>query len=398
MDQQAIAGLITEHQQGFALERDFYRDPDIFEREVQQIFMRSWLYVGHQCLVPAVGDYYLFELAGESVIVIRSAADRIEALLNVCRHRGSRVCWDAAGHAKRFTCRYHGWTYDLGGQLRAASRMPGDFDKAAYPLKKVAVRVFQGLLFINFADDPVPFDVIEQDLGQALEPYGLERAKVAHRQTYPIVANWKLTVENYCECYHCAPSHPEYTLGHGRAMPREEVNELLTQVMAKAKDVGLTTDVIDRSWLDAGVVGIDRGFDRYPLLRGHLTGSQDGQPVAPLLGDIKGYDGGATDLHLGPVTFGLAYCDHVVLYRFTPRGLDATDCEITWLVNEDAEESRDYALHQLTWLWDVTTIEDKSIIEHNQAGVNSRFYEPGLYSEMEDFTQRFVDWYLDALK
>ena len=92
---------------------------------------------------------------------------------------------------------------------------------------------------------------------------------------------------------------------------------------------------------------------------------------------IKAYDGGATDLHLGPMTFGLAYCDHVVLYRFTPRGLRNTDCEITWLVNETAVEGKDYDRAELTWLWDVTTIADKEIIERNQAGVDSRFYEPG---------------------
>ena len=90
------------------------------------------------------------------------------------------------------------------------------------------------------------------------------------------------------------------------------------------------------------------------------------------------------------MTFGLAYCDHVVLYRFTPRGLRNTDCEITWLVNESAREGKDYDRAALTWLWDVTTIADKKIIERNQAGVDSRFYEPGPLSPMEDFTRRFL--------
>jgi Rieske 2Fe-2S family protein len=163
--------------------------------------------------------------------------------------------------------------------------------------------------------------------------------------------------------------------------------------MERAPTVGLTRHLVRRSWLDAGELGTDRGFDRYPLLRGHLTGSRDGKPVAPLLGSISGYDGGTTDLHLGPPTFGLAYCDHVVLYRFTPRGLRSTDCEITWLVNETAREGVDYDRAALTWLWDVTTIADKTIIERNQAGVDSRFYVPGPLSPMEDFTRRFLEWY-----
>ena len=118
-----------------------------------------------------------------------------------------------------------------------------------------------------------------------------------------------------------------------------------------------------------------------------------------LLGSITGYDGGATDFHLGPLTFALAYCDHVVVYRFAPRGLRLTDCEITWLVNEAAVEDRDYRLEDLVWLWDVTTIADKEIIERNQAGVDSRYYVPGpLSPAMETFTQQFLDWYVAVLR
>jgi Rieske 2Fe-2S family protein len=88
----------------------------------------------------------------------------------------------------------------------------------------------------------------------------------------------------------------------------------------------------------------------------------------------------------------------VVLYRFTPRALHGTDCEITWLVNESAVEGRDYDRAGLTWLWDVTTLADKTIIERNQAGVDSRFYEPGALSPMEDFTQRFLLWYVATMR
>ncbi len=173
----------------------------------------------------------------------------------------------------------------------------------------------------------------------------------------------------------------------------------LGEVMARATSVGLTQHFVNRSWLHAEQFGLEYSFDRYPLFRGHLTGSRDGKPVAPLLGSITGYDGGTTDLHLGPMTFGLAYCDHVVLYRFTPRGLHLTDCEITWLVNENAVEGKDYDLANLIWLWDVTTIADKAIIERNQAGVDSRYYVPGpLSPSMEPFTQQFLNWYVAAMQ
>lgn len=397
MDDTAIKALIASQAEGFALQRDFYHEPDIYAREIERIFMHSWLYVGHISLMPNVGDFFLFEIDTESVIIVRSAADTISALLNVCRHRGSRVCLDGVGKAKSFTCRYHGWTYALDGRLKAAAHMDHRFDKSRYPLKPVHVETLHGLIFINFAAEPTSFATIGDDLDAPLAPYDLAHAKVAKRQNYPIDANWKLAVENYCECYHCAPAHPEYTVAHGRALIPETIADEFERVEREAARVGLTDQTIRRSWLDAGEVGVDRGFERYPLLHGHLSGSRDGKPVAPLLGKLTGFCGGAVDIHMGPMTFALGYDDHMAVYRFTPRGQLKTDCEVTWLVNETAEEGKDYQLDALTWLWDVTTIADKAIIERNQAGVSSRFYEPGPLSEMEDFTRRFLLWYLHVL-
>jgi len=393
-----VRGLLESYRSGFALPGEVYRDPDVYEQEIRAIFLKSWLYAGHQSQIPQKGDYFLYEIAGESVIVVRDGEGQINALLNVCRHRGSRICDAAVGHESRFTCRYHGWSYGLDGSLRAAARAPEAFDKSQYGLNRVHARVFAGMIFINFDANPVPFDPIADDLAAPMAPYQLQHAKVAHRQNYPIASNWKLAVENYCECYHCLPAHPEYSVGHGRAIGDEESAALLAQVVARLPEAGLTNQTVRRSWLDAGAVGNDRGFDRYPLLRGHKTGSREGEPLALLLGSIKAYDGGAVDLHLGPMTFGLAYADHVVLYRFTPRALHGTDCEIIWLVNGSAVEGKDYDREQLTWLWHVTTLADKEIIERNQAGVDSRFYRPGPLAPLERFTRGFLEWYVATMR
>jgi Rieske 2Fe-2S family protein len=395
----ALKELFEGYREGFALPGAVYKDPKVYELEVRHILLRSWLYAGHQSQVPGRGDYFLFEVAGESVIVVRDGEGGINALMNVCRHRGSRICDASEGHESRLTCRYHGWTYGLDGSLKAAARLGEGFDRSQWGLKRLNVRVVEGLIFVNFADQPADFSGFEREMAPALRPYGLPRAKVALRRNYPIRSNWKLAVENYCECYHCQPAHPEYSVGHGRAIPDAECTAMLAEVMAKSAQVGLTQDTIRRSWLGAPAFGVEYGFDRYPLLRGQLTGSRDGRPVAPLLGTITGYDGGTTDWHLGPFAFALAYCDHVVIYRFGPRGLHETDCEITWLVRDDAVEGRDYRLEDLTWLWDVTTVADKAIIERNQAGVDSRYYEPGpLSPSMETFTQQFLDWYVAAMR
>jgi Rieske 2Fe-2S family protein len=151
-------------------------------------------------------------------------------------------------------------------------------------------------------------------------------------------------------------------------------------------------------YLAAPGFGTDYAFERYPLIREHVTGSEDGGPLAPLLGVIRDYDGGATDLQVGPVTFALLYCDHAVIYRFTPLSIDKADCDVTWLVRGDAEEGRDYDLDKLTWLWDVTTEADRIIIERNQQGVNSRYYVPGPLSAWEDYTWKFLSWYIELMK
>ncbi len=396
MNQSPIDELIASQQPGHALQQGFYRSAEIFEKEMQRIFLKSWLYVGHHSQVPEIGDFFVFHIAGESIIIVRSADDQINALINVCRHRGSRVCLEEQGNAARFVCPYHAWTYDLEGNLKGAPQVMDTIDISKYPLRCVKLENFHGMLFINFDENAV-FEPIAADLHTPLAPYDIANTKVAHRQNYPIRSNWKLAVDNFCECYHCVPAHREFAVGHGRARPEEKVAELRQEVISRANACGLTSEMLDVSWDTSQPIGLDRDFDRYPLLKGHVTGSPDGKPVAPLLGTIKDYDGGATDLQIGPVSYGLLYCDHVVLYRFTPTAIDATDCEVTWLVRDSAVEGQDYKLDDLIWLWDVTTIADKRIIQNNQCGVNSRFFVPGPFTPMETFTQRFTEWYLDII-
>lgn len=398
MKEQALTELIGKQKKGFALDREFYQDEEIYRRDVERIYMKAWLYAGHQSEIPNKGDYFLYSVAGEEVIILRGDDEQVHALLNVCRHRGSRVCLEAKGSSKRLTCPYHGWTYALDGSLIAAAHMKADFDKSSHGLKQVHHTVFEGMIFINFADQPSSFDIVRNDLGPYLHPYRLDQAKVARRQSYPVNSNWKLAVENYKECYHCGPAHPEYSKAHSLALPQDRWQAEMDALIEKMPSCGLKNSMMNHSYVKGSEFGTDRAYEHYPLLRGHVTGSRDGKPVAPLMGEISGYDGGAHDIKIGPVLYGLLYCDHVVLYRFTPTGVDTCDCDITWLVNGSAEAGKDYNLDELTWLWDVTTIADKTIIENNQKGVNSRFFEPGPFSTFEDSTSRWVDWYLETVQ
>ena len=398
MDKQTITALIEAQPDRTSLDQAFYTDADIYQRDIEQIYLKCWLYAGHISEIPTVGDWFLFELAGESVIIVRSGESEVSALINVCRHRGSKICLERRGCSKKLVCRYHGWSYDLDGGLYSAAHMREDFDKSEIRLKKIHTEVLEGMLYVNFAEQPAPFEPVREALTECLRPYRLDQAKVAHRKTYSIDANWKLSVENYTECYHCAPSHPEYTRGHSLARPGARSTAMMEEVMRRAKACGLSEKSVSRVYLDEPGFGTGHAFERYPMWRGHVTGSEDGQPVAPLLGVIKDYEGGTTDFQVGPVTFALAYCDYVVIYRFSPVSMEKSECDISWLVNGDAEPGKDYDKARLAWLWDVTTMADKRIIEYNSEGINSRFYRPGPYSEMEEYTWKFTSWYLQAIK
>jgi Rieske 2Fe-2S family protein len=228
------------------------------------------------------------------------------------------------------------------------------------------------------------------------EPHGWATARVAHRETYAFDANWKLAVENYLECYHCAPAHPEYSRLHALEQPAVRIEKLYASMRARSAALGIDIPV-NEHWAtsDTGEEAV-RGF-RYPLYEGVDSAGVDGKPLAPLMGRFGAYDGGATSLHVGPASFFVAYADHGVIYRFIPKTVDRCEMEVIWLVRGDAREGVDYDLAKLTWLWRVTSEADKRIIEQNQLGVNSRYYEPGPYAPMELNTSRYVEWYLREL-
>jgi len=392
-----IKMLLGGYQTGYTLNQSFYKDPVIYQAEIEKIFLKNWLFAGHTSQIPNAGDYFLIEFDTESVIIVRTKDGDINAHLNVCRHRGSRVCLEKHGTKKRFTCPYHAWSYDLGGKLMTARLMSDDFDKSENGLHPAHVELVGGLIFISLADKPLSLKSMWQDLAEVFDLFGFDRMKLAHKKSFPIAANWKLAMENYQECYHCAPSHPEYAQIHAMALAPEKFEKLRDDHHKKASRAFLIKE--SNCYFDlarSGEEGYQYGHN--PLLAGMKSGSLGGKAVAPFLGKITAYDGGSSELMIGPVNSFLIYDDHMVGYRFTPTSLDSCCCDIFWFVHEDAIEGQDYDLEKLIWLWDVTTQADEKIIVNNQKGVNSHFYRPGRLSEMEDFEQSFLNWYLNAMR
>jgi Rieske 2Fe-2S family protein len=393
-----IGALVSAQRPGFALDQAFYRDSDIYQKDLERIFFEEWLLAGHVSDVLDIGDFFSFEIAGESVIIVRSDAETVSALVNVCRHRGSRVCLKERGTARRFVCPYHAWTYNLDGTLECARLIAEELDPEEWGLRTVSCKVYHGMIYISFSDAPTSFDEIERELTPLIAPFELAKTKIAYRASYPVEANWKLLVENYNECYHCASAHPEFSRSHSIHMTPDRVAPLNRAMATQTVACGLATDVLDRMADKRPPGSPDFAYDRYALFDGFETGSEDGKPVGPLLGQVKGYDSGASDIYVGMLNPMLVYCDHAVAYRFIPIAEERSIQEIIWFVHEDAVEGKDYDLARLTWLWDVTTVADKLIIEKNQEGVNSRFYRPGPYAPMESYTQRLVAAYLDAVR
>jgi Rieske 2Fe-2S family protein len=391
-----LAALIDNHQPGRALSRDFYSDPAIFECDMQRMLLRHWFCAGHASSVPRAGDYLLVDLGAESVIIVRTSSGELRALLNVCRHRGSRICSARTGKAAsgRLTCPYHAWSYGLDGNLLVARQMPEAFDRADFSLKSLPVRVMQGLIFTTFAQNPLDLRTAEEALAQSAGVHGWADAKVAHRELYSIKANWKLAVENYMECYHCTPAHPEFAKRHVYARPAESTGELERAGRTRAAALGIAVPDVDLYGCAAGAGSESVSIMRSALNDGMASATDDGRSAARLMGAFSASDGNSTYFDIGPLSDFLAYPDHGVIYRFIPRAAQHTEMEVLWLVHQDAVEGIDYDVERLTWLWKTTSVEDKKIVEMNQAGVNSRFFEPGPYSMQETYAGRFVDWYL----
>jgi phenylpropionate dioxygenase-like ring-hydroxylating dioxygenase large terminal subunit len=395
-----VARAIAEHRPGYALSEAFYCDAAFFEHEMHRVLLRHWHCVGHSSEVRNPGDFFTVDILGESLVIVCGQDARVRALLNVCRHRGSRVCTERSGHARGavFVCPYHAWSYNLDGSLRAARQMPAEFDRAAYGLKGINAVVVEGLIFVSFAEPPLGLEHVAAALSGSARTYGWADAKVAHRETYVVNANWKLAVENYMECYHCGPAHEEYSRFHLYARPAALNREADARLRERTQALGVSIREVDHWGLNAMPGQEAADSLRSSLADGAVSGSEDGGPLAPLMGQFADFDGGVTFFDVGLTSNFLAYPDHGLIYRFVPRSVNRTDMEVIWLVRADAHAGVDYDLERLTWLWKLTSVADKRIIELNQQGITSRYYEPGPYSPMEQHTAQLIAWLLAELR
>lgn len=198
--------------------RRFYTDPAIFELEMERVFGRAWLYVGHESQVPNPGDFFCTTLGREPVVMVRHEDGKVHVLFNRCAHRGAKVINEVCGNAKRFRCMYHSWSYKTDGTLSAVplrEGYPADFDLTDPSLSMArlpGVAMYRGFVFAKLSAGGV--DLLEY-LGDARLAYDevVDRSPVGEVEVlggfhrYYFKGNWKHQAENVADQYHAPFSH-----------------------------------------------------------------------------------------------------------------------------------------------------------------------------------------------
>jgi Rieske 2Fe-2S family protein len=192
--------LLNSRREGFSLEQPFYTDPDYFKLDMELIWYRDWLFIGHDCELPKPGSFITVQVGDYPVVLVRDQQGKINAFHNSCRHRGSRVCNTDKGTAAKLVCPYHQWTYELDGRLLFARQMADGFDKSQFGLKPVACESVAGYIFICLAKEPADFAPMRAMIEPYLKPHRLSEAKIAFESTIIEKGNWKLVWENNREC------------------------------------------------------------------------------------------------------------------------------------------------------------------------------------------------------
>ncbi|MGW5117521.1 aromatic ring-hydroxylating oxygenase subunit alpha [Streptomyces noursei] len=332
-----------------------YTDPDVFRQEQQALFERLWFCAVRSADLGRPGAFRTVRVGRESVLITRNRTGELRAFLNVCRHRGAQLCTAESGEVRRnLQCPYHAWTYDLDGRLVAApnlQRMP-DVDRTERGLGTVPLREWLGYAWVCLADEPPSFEdtvigAAVERLGDAaaIDRYRTETLALGRRISYDVRANWKLIVENFMECYHCATIHPELT----------DVLPEFADGFAAQYYVGHGAEFAEEA--QGFTVDGSAGFGRLP----GIDDSQDRRYYA---------------VTVRPQVFINLVPDHVILHRMFPLAADRTLVECDWLyLPEVVDAGADVA--KSVELFHRVNVQDFDACERTQPAMASRAYRDG---------------------
>ena len=319
----------------------YYTDPEVFKIETNGLLARTWQFAGHASQLKETGDYFTFDMAGESLFCIKGRDGEIRTFYNVCQHRAHQLV-SGQGQTRVVVCPYHAWTYELTGELRAGPNIKAveGFDKSSICLTSVRTEVFLGFIFVNLDNDAKPMDDWFPNVRTELESY------IPHWDTLaplewveiPENCNWKVSVENYSECYHCTLNHPTFSTG----VVRPETYDIQPQGYCLRH----TTEC---NSMDAMTYDINSGFDKNDQYSSWFLWPMFSFQVYP--GNLLNtYHWRAVD------------ADHVVVWR----GWYSVGGEENEIVRRMAIQDRE-----------TTVAEDIGLVESVQRGLKSRGYVPG---------------------
>jgi benzoate/toluate 1,2-dioxygenase alpha subunit len=206
-----LGELVDDSNSEFRIRTEIYNDPAVFKAEMQNVFRRTWVYLGHESEVPYPGDYKTTTIGTQPVVISRHEDGEVYVLFNRCRHRGAVVCRDEKGHSNYFRCPYHNWVYENDGKcigMAMSSGYPEDLDKSSFSLQRVArVGTYRGLIFANLSEEGPSLEehlapvrkYIDWWFGRSPEGE-VEVIPVGHKYPYP--GNWKWQAENGHDGYH----------------------------------------------------------------------------------------------------------------------------------------------------------------------------------------------------
>ena len=349
------------------LPQRYFVSPEIFAQEQERIFSAQWLCVGHQQQLARPGEYFLQEVAGESLILLHDQKGHLRAFYNVCRHRGTRLCEEKQGRfSETLQCPYHAWTYALDGTLVGAPHMDKveGFEKANHSLHAVSLALWEGFLFVNLAEEPASFDTVFGPLMKKFAHWNLPNLRSARRIEYDVRANWKLIFENYSECYHCPLVHPALS----KLTPYDSAEN----------------DLCEGPFLG--------GF--MPITKGRSL-TMSGNACALPVGDIKAEDHNRVFYYsIFPNLLLSLHPDYVMVHQIWPQSPERSLIYCDWLFHPDAFGRADFHPEDAIEFWDMTNRQDWHVCELSQQGIASRAYQPGPYSPRESIPAAWDREYL----
>ncbi|MGD9958961.1 aromatic ring-hydroxylating oxygenase subunit alpha [Nocardioides sp.] len=357
-----------------ALPREMYVDDAAWERERDRVLMHEWTCVGRRddLGLNAPGRVAVVEVLGESVILTSDESGLLHAAYNVCRHRGSQLfptepgAAPYCGPAGALRCPYHSWTYSLAGKLLKAPHT-GGVDPDAFSLHPVGADTWAGFVFVHLS--PASAGPLADAVARpavTLANYAMGDLVTGQVLTYDVAANYKVIAENYNECYHCGPVHPELV----RLVPA----------------------------FGGGGTGID-WEGGVPHREGAWTFTMSGTTSrAPL----PGLDETERTRHKGELLYPnlmlSAAADHVAAFVLEPRGVASTRIHCLLLFAADEVAAADFDPSDAGDFWDLVNKQDWAICESVQRGMSSRAYTHGWFAPMEDDSADIRRWLLPRLE